>query len=66
MQTPPSFDRLAYTVSEACAALGIGRTSLYKLIAERKLQTVRIAGRRLIPVAAARALLESASAWDAP
>ena len=41
-----STEKLAYRVDDACTLLGIGRTSLYKLIAGGQLKTVRIAGRR--------------------
>ncbi|MEW5964187.1 MAG: helix-turn-helix domain-containing protein [Pseudomonadota bacterium] len=40
--------KLSFTVSEASAATGIGRTSLYMLIADGKLRAVKAAGRRLI------------------
>lgn len=40
---------LTLRVNEACAALGIGRTSLYALIADNKLTPVKLAGRTLIP-----------------
>ena len=62
MALQSSTDRLVYRVNEACHVLGIGRTSLYKLIETGELRTVRVAGRRLIPVEAARALLAAASA----
>ena len=41
--------RLAYSVSEAYRALGIGRTRFYELIAEGKIQARRCGGRTLIP-----------------
>jgi excisionase family DNA binding protein len=44
---PPQ--RLAWPVDEAAYRLGIGRTSLYKLIAEGKLRLVKVAGRSVIP-----------------
>ena len=43
----PFRERLGCSPSEACAALGIGRTLLYDLIAKRRLE-VRKAGRRTI------------------
>lgn len=42
-------DKLAYRVSEACAALGVGRTSLYKLVKAGELRMIKIAGRSLVP-----------------
>lgn len=52
--------KLAYRVDEACRALGIGRTSLYALIAEKKLRTARVAGRRVIPATELERLLAEA------
>lgn len=46
------------TVPEACAALQISRWTLYKLIRERKLATITIGRRRLIPVGEIPALIE--------
>jgi excisionase family DNA binding protein len=55
-----NIEPLTLTINDACKALGIGRTSLYELINEGKLETVIIAGRRLVPVTAIRALIEEA------
>lgn len=51
--------RLAYSVAEACAALGISRPSLYQLIAAGRLHTVMLGGRRVIPVDALTELLKT-------
>jgi len=48
-RVPPSNERLAYRVSEACAKLSIGRTSLYQLVKDGKLKLIKIAGRTLVP-----------------
>jgi excisionase family DNA binding protein len=50
-------DRLALTVDEAAASLGLSRPTIWRMIQRRKLQSVKVGGRRLIPVAALRALL---------
>jgi excisionase family DNA binding protein len=42
-------ERIAYTPTEACEALRVGRTKLYELIAERKLKAVALGGKTLIP-----------------
>jgi excisionase family DNA binding protein len=42
-------DRLAYRVADACAALGVGRTSLYELVRSGELKLIKIAGRTLVP-----------------
>ena len=50
--------RLAYSVAEAAEATGLGRTSLYGLMNEGKLEFKKIGARRLIPAASLAALLE--------
>jgi excisionase family DNA binding protein len=49
--------RRAYDINEAAAAFGLSRTTLYKLIGVGTLRSVKIGGRRLIPVDAIEALL---------
>ena len=39
----------ARRVNDACAALGIGRSTLYKLAGEGKIKLVRVLGRTLVP-----------------
>jgi excisionase family DNA binding protein len=46
------------TVNEACATLHISRWTLYKLIRERRLDTIKIGRRRLIPANEISALIE--------
>jgi excisionase family DNA binding protein len=48
---------LAYGVTEFCRVVGLGRTTVYGLIAEGKLATIKIGNRRLIPHWAALQLL---------
>jgi predicted site-specific integrase-resolvase len=42
-------DRLAYRISDACTALGIGRTSFNGLVKSGELKLIKIAGRTLVP-----------------
>lgn len=49
--------KLAYSIKEACAATSWGRSTLYTFIADGRLRTVRIGGRRLIPAEALHALI---------
>ena len=42
-------DVLTYRINDACRALSLGRSTLYKLINEGKLKSITIAGRTLIP-----------------
>lgn len=46
---------------DAAQALSLGRTSIYKLIREGRLETVKLGRRTLITVASIRALIASAS-----
>lgn len=45
----PQAERFAFSVNDACHALGIGRTSLYELVKTGELKLIRIAGRSLVP-----------------
>ncbi|MFN3991158.1 MAG: helix-turn-helix domain-containing protein [Erythrobacter sp.] len=49
---------LAYSVSDACRVSSIGRTRLYQLIGEGRLEARKIGRRTLIPAASLRALIE--------
>lgn len=49
--------RLAYSVPEASAAIGVGKTKLYALIAEGVLPSTLIGKRRLIRTADLEALI---------
>lgn len=49
---------LAYSVAEAIRVSSIGKTRLYQLIAEGRLQARKVGKRTLIPAASLRALIE--------
>ena len=49
--------RRAYQVDEAAAAYRLSRSTLYKLMAAGTLRSVKVGGRRLIPVEAIEALI---------
>ncbi len=55
----PASEKLAFTIAEACTAIGIGRTSIYELIAAGKLKSIQAAGRRLIRRSDLEAFLEA-------
>ena len=55
-------DKIAYTVPEALAALGIGRTNFYKLAREGKIDLRKIGGRTLATAASLHRLVEEAEA----
>ena len=48
---------LTVTVNDACKALGLGRTKIYELIAQGRLDTLKIDKRTLIKTASIRALV---------
>lgn len=54
-----SAEKLAYTIPEALYATGLGRTTLYALIGERKLRTIKVGARTLIPADSLRSYLAS-------
>ena len=49
-------DVLLCAIPEAARALGLGRSKVYELIGEGRLETVTIGRRRLIRIASVRAL----------
>lgn len=49
---------LTVTVSEACKALGLGRTKIYELIGKGRLEILKIDKRTLIKTASMRALVD--------
>ena len=58
MTIPTSPQPLAYSVADACKVSSIGKTRLYSLIAEGRLEARKIGKRTLIPAASLRALIE--------
>lgn len=53
-----NFQPLAYSVADACKVSSIGKTRLYALIAEGRLEARKIGKRTLITAASLRALIE--------
>ncbi|WP_294212389.1 helix-turn-helix domain-containing protein [uncultured Sphingomonas sp.] len=45
---PDSPQQLSYTIDQAASTIGIGRTTLYRLISEGRLPTVKLGRRTLI------------------
>jgi hypothetical protein len=64
MQSPTfkTADKRAITIAEFCRAYSLSRSSFYKLKNAGKISTVHLAGRHLIPVEAAEALLNEGEA----
>lgn len=62
MTTPTlTVEPLAYSINEACRVSSLGRTRLYQLIGEGRLEVRKIGKRTLIPAASLRALIEGRS-----
>jgi len=53
--------RRAYSISEAQQLCCLSRATIYKLIGTGQLKTIKILGRRLIPVEAIESLLKGAA-----
>jgi excisionase family DNA binding protein len=54
----PKAEKLGYSVAEACAALSLGKTSLYAHIAAGRLRKVRLGGRTIIPTDSLKAIFD--------
>lgn len=54
-----NIEALAVPISEACRALGLGRSKLYDLIASKQLKAIKIGKRRLVPMTALREFVAS-------
>lgn len=58
MNSNPDLHPLAYSVADAIRVSSIGKTRLYALIKEGRLEARKIGKRTLIPAASLRALIE--------
>jgi hypothetical protein len=65
-QKLPFRERLGCSPAEACVALGIGRTLLYDIIAEHRIEIRKLGRRTIISVASLLALLDAQSAETKP
>ena len=52
--------KIAFSIAEAASAISIGRSKLYELIAEGRVETRKIGKRTVIPAASLHRLLEAA------
>ena len=52
-------ENILLSIPDACAALSVKRTTLYRLINEGRLRTIKIGRRTLIPSTAIREFAES-------
>lgn len=53
-----SFEPIAYSIADACRVSSLGRTRLYSLISEGRLEARKVGKRTLIPAASLRRLIE--------
>lgn len=58
----PSSTPMLYTLAEATAILRISRWTLHRLIQERRLHTIKIGTRRLVPPEAIRDFITKSAA----
>jgi excisionase family DNA binding protein len=49
--------KLGYSIREACEVTSLGRTTIYKHIAAKRLRVSRVGGRTIIPAESLRALV---------
>jgi excisionase family DNA binding protein len=54
----PFAERLGCSPSEACVALGVGRTFLYQLIAERRVEVTKLGRRTIVSIPSLLKLLD--------
>lgn len=54
-------ERLAYSIDEACKATSLGKTGVYKLISEGRLEVRKVGKRSLIPAHSLRRLIDEAA-----
>ena len=48
--------KLAFTIAEACHAVGLGRSKIYELIGQGRLESRKIGSRTIIPAESLRKL----------
>jgi excisionase family DNA binding protein len=65
-QTLPFRERLGCSPSEACVALGVGRTFLYQLIAERRVEVTKLGRRTIVSIPSLLKLLNEQAAEPKP
>lgn len=56
---PQTETRFALSIEEACKSAGVGKTLIYAEIKAKRLATLKIGRRRLVPIAALRAWLNA-------
>jgi excisionase family DNA binding protein len=59
VKMPPDIKRRAYSIPEAAQICGVSRATLYRLLKEGKISTIKLGARRLVPEASIDTLLQS-------
>lgn len=54
-------EHLSYTVRAFCKAIGVGRTTAYKMAKNHEIEVIRVGGRTLVTARSAHALIERAA-----
>ena len=62
----PFHERFACTIPEACAATGIGRSKLYELMIDGRIETTSVGRRRLVLVPSLLQLVQPQGTQQAP
>ena len=57
--SPPPFEPITVRIPDACRMIGIGRSKLYELIDEGRVEVIKLGTVTLIPVASLKALIDS-------
>ncbi|WP_082557845.1 helix-turn-helix domain-containing protein [Methylobacterium sp. Leaf361] len=57
LRAPP--EKLAYSVNEVCHSLSLSRTTVYELLAKKRLRSIKIGVKTLIPADSLRSLMAS-------
>lgn len=50
--------KMTCSIADATVALGVSRATIYNWMADGKLETVKVGGRRLIPIASLNKLVQ--------
>lgn len=53
-------ERICCSVADAAKAIGVSRATLYNYLADGKIDTVKVGGRRLVKIESVKRLVEAA------
>lgn len=54
-----STEKLCFTIPEACFSTGLGRSTIYVLLQQKKLRSIKVGSKTLIPADSLRGYLNS-------